>query len=85
MGTFLLFTKYPYHFQTFTTVLKRFSAMYEIFKVYICVGLRVYVYYLSVYVRMYVYMCVCVFMYACLYVCTQLNQLKTLQTTYRLV
>jgi hypothetical protein len=69
-STFLLFTKYPYHFQMFTAVLKRFSAMYEIFRVCICVGLGVYVYYSSVYVRMCVYMCVCVYlcMHAFMYV-----------------
>jgi len=34
-NTFLLFTKWPYRFVTVMAVFKRFSAMYEIFKIYI--------------------------------------------------
>jgi len=42
-NTFLLFTKWPYRFVTVMAVFKRFSAMYEIFKMYMYVGLYMYV------------------------------------------
>jgi hypothetical protein len=54
-NTFVLFTKWPYRFVTVKAVFKRFSAMYEIFMICMCVGLHMYV---CMYVREIICMCV---------------------------